>query len=195
MKMSSLQGCNGPAEQTILAATTRVLEPALSERRQGPRFTPKPYFLPTSAFREEELWAGESRLIACFTGGSWRRDLMAANAKGSTKKVGRLIRSARMERGLTQKDLARKLGVRSGSYVGMLESGLCKGVGVGRLEEIATFLDVHGVDRYRWLAAAGHLPPGLLGALMKSPDQWDDILGLLGGGAPRSSRGRRRARA
>ena len=120
---------------------------------------------------------------------------MTANAKGSTKKVGRLIRSARMERGLTQKDLARKLGVRSGSYVGMLESGLCKGVGVGRLEEIATFLDVHGVDRYRWLAAAGHLPPGLLGALMKSPDQWDDVLGLLGNSGPRSSRSRRRARA
>ena len=100
-----------------------------------------------------------------------------------------------MERGLTQKDLARKLGVRSGSYVGMLESGLCKGVGVGRLEEIATFLDVHGVDRYRWLAAAGHLPPGLLGALMKSPDQWDAVLGLLGSSGPRSSRGRKRARA
>ena len=122
---------------------------------------------------------------------------MTGNAKGSTKKVGRLIRSARMERGLTQKDLARKLGVRSGSYVGMLESGLCKGVGVGRLEEIASFLDVHGVDRYRWLAAAGHLPPGLLGALMKSPDQWDDVLGLLGSSnaARPSSRPRKRARA
>jgi hypothetical protein len=77
----------------------------------------------------------------------------------------------------------------------MLESGLCKGVGVGRLEEIATFLDVHGVDRYRWLAAAGHLPPGLLGALMKSPDQWDDVLGLLGTSGPRSARPRKRARA
>jgi len=131
----------------------------------------------------------------CCTDGPRRRDLMAANAKGSTKKVGRLIRSARMERGLTQKDLARKLGVRSGSYVGMLESGLCKGVGVGRLEEIATFLDVHGVDRYRWLAAAGHLPPGLLGALMKYPDQWDDVLGLLGTSAPRGARSRKRARA
>jgi hypothetical protein len=131
----------------------------------------------------------------CRTDGPWRRDLMAGNAKGSTKKVGRLIRSARMERGLTQKDLAKKLGVRSGSYVGMLESGLCKGVGVGRLEEIASFLDVHGVDRYRWLAAAGHLPPGLLGALMKSPDQWDQVLGMLGTGSPRSVRGRKRARA
>ena len=50
--------------------------------------------------------------------------------KGTTKKVGRLIRSARMHRGLTQKDLAKKLGVRSGSYVGMLESGLCKGIGL-----------------------------------------------------------------
>jgi transcriptional regulator with XRE-family HTH domain len=100
-----------------------------------------------------------------------------------------------MERGLTQKDLARKLGVRSGSYVGMLESGLCKGVGVGRLEEIASFLNVSGVDRYRWLAAAGHLPPGLLGALMKSPDQWDDVLGLLGSSGARSSRPRKRARA
>jgi len=121
-------------------------------------------------------------------------NLMAA--KGSTKKVGRLIRSARMERGLTQKDLAKKLGVRSGSYVGMLESGLCKGVGVGRLEEIASFLDVHGVDRYRWLAAAGHLPTGLFGALMKSPDQWDEVIGMLGGnGNGLRSPPRRRARA
>jgi transcriptional regulator with XRE-family HTH domain len=114
--------------------------------------------------------------------------------KGTTKKVGRLIRSARMMRGLTQKDLARKLGVRSGSYVGMLESGLCKGIGIGRLEEIATFLRVSGVDRYRWLAAAGHLPPPLLGALIKSPERWDDVVQLLGGvhGRPRA---RRRARA
>ena len=120
---------------------------------------------------------------------------MMAVKQGSTKKVGRLIRSARMEQGLTQKDLAKKLGVRSGSYVGMLESGLCKGVGVGRLEEIAAFLDVHGVDRYRWLAAAGHLPPGLLGALMKSPEQWDEVLSMLGGSGLRGSRSRRRARA
>jgi hypothetical protein len=56
-------------------------------------------------------------------------------------------------------------------------------------------LNVSGVDRYRWLAAAGHLPPGLLGALMKSPDQWDDVLGLLGSSGARSSRPRRRARA
>ncbi len=118
-------------------------------------------------------------------------------AKGSTRKVGRLIRSARMECGLTQKDLAKKLGVRSGSYVGMLESGLCKGVGVSRLEEIASFLDVHGVDRYRWLAAAGHLPPSLFGALMKSPDQWDQVIGMLGGGSGNggATRLRRRARA
>src|SRR5687768_18606284 len=108
-------------------------------------------------------------------------------AKGSTKKVGRLIRSARMERGLTQKDLARKLGVRSGSYVGMLESGLCKGIGLGRLEEIAGHLNVHGVDRYRWMAAAGHLPPGLFGALRKSPDRWDDVLGMLAGRLRRRS--------
>jgi transcriptional regulator with XRE-family HTH domain len=101
--------------------------------------------------------------------------------KGTTKKIGRLIRSARMGRGLTQKDLAKKLGVRSGSYVGMLESGLCKGIGLGRLEEIAGHLNVHGVDRYRWMAAAGHLPPGLFGALMKSPDRWDDVIGMLGG--------------
>ncbi len=163
-------------------------------RRRGPRTTPKLSFFTYLSVREEELWAGAGRPLGCCIDGLWRRDLMAA--KGSTKKVGRLIRSARMERGLTQKDLARKLGVRSGSYVGMLESGLCKGVGVGRLEEIATFLDVHGVDRYRWLAAAGHLPPGLMGALMRYPDQWDDVLGLLGTSAPRSSaRPRRRARA
>ena len=101
--------------------------------------------------------------------------------KGTTKKVGRLIRSARMHRGLTQKDLAKKLGVRSGSYVGMLESGLCKGIGIGRLEEIASFLHVNGVERYRWLAAAGHLHPQLFGALMKSPEQWDEVVRLLGG--------------
>jgi hypothetical protein len=77
----------------------------------------------------------------------------------------------------------------------MLESGLCKGVGVGRLEEIASFLDVHGVDRYRWLAAAGHLPPGLLGALMKSPEQWDEVIGMLGTGPRSSARPRKRARA
>ena len=103
--------------------------------------------------------------------------------KGTTKKVGRLIRSARMHRGLTQKDLAKKLGVRSGSYVGMLESGLCKGIGIGRLEEIASFLHVNGVERYRWLAAAGHLHPQLFGALMKSPELWDEVVRLLGGPA------------
>ncbi len=102
---------------------------------------------------------------------------MATTLKGTTKKIGRLIRSARMGRGLTQKDLAKKLGVRSGSYVGMLESGLCKGIGLGRLEEIAAHLNVHGIERYRWMAAVGHLPPGLFGALMKSPDRWDDVIG------------------
>ena len=166
---------------------------ASPRRRRGPRITANLVLFTYLSVREEELWAGAGRPFGRCIDGPWRRDLMAA--KGSTKKVGRLIRSARMERGLTQKDLARKLGVRSGSYVGMLESGLCKGVGVGRLEEIASFLDVHGVDRYRWLAAAGHLPPGLMGALMKSPDQWDDVLGLLGTSGPRSSRSRKRARA
>ena len=116
------------------------------------------------------------------------RDAMAE--KGTTKKVGRLIRSARMHRGLTQKDLAKKLGVRSGSYVGMLESGLCKGIGIGRLEEIASFLHVNGVERYRWLAAAGHLHPQLFGALMKSPELWDEVVQMLGGG-----RSRKKARA
>ncbi len=109
----------------------------------------------------------------------------------TTKKIGRLIRDARMSTGLTQKDLARRLGVRSGSYVGMLESGLCKGVGVGRLREIAHHLDVHGVDTYRWMAAAGHLPPGLLSALMKNPERWDEVTALLEH-VPRS---RRRLRA
>ncbi|SRR5690606_2808864 len=110
-------------------------------------------------------------------------------AKG-TKRIGQLIRSARMDRGLTQKDLARKLGVRSGSYVGMLESGLCKGIGISRLEEIAAFLRVNGIERYRWMAAAGHLPPALFGALMKRPDRWDDVISLLGNGAASSSNGR-----
>ena len=66
------------------------------------------------------------------------------------------------------------------SYVGMLESGLCKGVGVGRLREIASHLDVHGVDCYRWMAAAGHLPTPLLSALMRSPERWDEVTDLLG---------------
>ncbi len=115
------------------------------------------------------------------------------SSRRSTKKIGRLIRMARMNTGLTQKDLAAKLGVRSGSYVGMLESGLCKGVGVGRLREIAGHLDVHGVDCYRWMAAAGHLPAGLLSALMKSPERWDEVSNLLGQSprgqsAPRSRR-------
>jgi transcriptional regulator with XRE-family HTH domain len=122
-------------------------------------------------------------------------------AMKGTKRIGQLIRSARMHRGLTQKDLARKLGVRSGSYVGMLESGLCKGIGISRLEEIASFLNVHGVDRYRWMAAAGHLPPSLFGALMKRPDRWDEVISMLGtalsGGssnrAPRSRRPRARS--
>jgi transcriptional regulator with XRE-family HTH domain len=113
--------------------------------------------------------------------------------KGTTKKVGRLIRSARMESGLTQKDLAKKLGVRSGSYVGMLESGLCKGIGVARLEEIATFLHVSGVERYRWLAAAGHLHPPLVGALMKRPESWDQVVRMLGGSL--RVRSRKKARA
>jgi transcriptional regulator with XRE-family HTH domain len=116
-----------------------------------------------------------------------------------TKRIGQLIRAARMNRGLTQKDLARKLGVRSGSYVGMLESGLCKGIGISRLEEIATFLQVDGLDLYRWMAAAGHLPPNLFGALMKRPERWNDVISLLGlggvgGRSPRSSR-RPRARS
>lgn len=121
-------------------------------------------------------------------------------AMKGTKRIGQLIRSARMHRGLTQKDLARKLGVRSGSYVGMLESGLCKGIGISRLEEIASFLNVHGVDRYRWMAAAGHLPPSLFGALMKKPDRWDEVIMLLavgangaGARAPRSRRPRARS--
>ena len=113
--------------------------------------------------------------------------------KGTTKKVGRLIRSARMESGLTQKDLAKMLGVRSGSYVGMLESGLCKGIGVARLEEIASFLHVNGVERYRWLAAAGHLHPPLFGALMRSPELWDEVARMLGGS--HRNRARKKARA
>jgi transcriptional regulator with XRE-family HTH domain len=110
----------------------------------------------------------------------------------TTKKIGRLIRDARMNTGLTQKDLAKRLGVRSGSYVGMLESGLCKGVGVSRLREIAHHLDVHGVDTYRWMAAAGHLPATLLSALMRNPERWDEVTSLLDQ-APRSTRRRLRA--
>lgn len=115
------------------------------------------------------------------------------SSRRSTKKIGRLIRMARMNTGLTQKDLAAKLGVRSGSYVGMLESGLCKGVGVSRLREIAGHLDVHGVDCYRWMAAAGHLPSNLMTALMKSPERWDEVSSLLGH-SPRSSSGPRSRR-
>jgi transcriptional regulator with XRE-family HTH domain len=110
----------------------------------------------------------------------------------TTKKIGRLIRDARMNTGLTQKDLAKRLGVRSGSYVGMLESGLCKGVGVSRLREIAHHLDVHGVETYRWMAAAGHLPATLLSALMRNPERWDEVTSLLEQ-APRSTRRRLRA--
>jgi transcriptional regulator with XRE-family HTH domain len=109
----------------------------------------------------------------------------------TTKKVGRLIRDARMSTGLTQKDLAKRLGVRSGSYVGMLESGLCKGVGVGRLREIAHHLDVRGIETYRWMAAAGHLPPTLRTALMKHPERWDEVTELL----VQWPRSRRRLRA
>jgi transcriptional regulator with XRE-family HTH domain len=114
----------------------------------------------------------------------------------TTKKIGRLIRDARMTTGITQKDLAAKLGVRSGSYVGMLESGLCKGVGLDRLREIAGLLDVHGVEAYRWMAAAGHLPVSLFQALMKSAERWDDVLSMLSG-HPRSNgpKSRRRLRA
>jgi transcriptional regulator with XRE-family HTH domain len=115
------------------------------------------------------------------------------SSRRTTKKIGRLIRNARMSTGLTQKDLAAKLGVRSGSYVGMLESGLCKGVGVSRLREIAGHLDVHGVDCYRWMAAAGHLPTGLVSALMKSPERWDEVSDLLGH-TPRSQAPRSRRR-
>jgi len=115
----------------------------------------------------------------------------------TTKKIGRLIRDARMTTGITQKDLAAKLGVRSGSYVGMLESGLCKEVGLDRLREIAGLLDVHGVDAYRWMAAAGHLPVSLLHALMKSPERWDEVLDMLSNHHSRSTapKSRRRLRA
>jgi len=116
------------------------------------------------------------------------------SSRRTTKKIGRLIRNARMTTGLTQKDLAAKLGVRSGSYVGMLESGLCKGVGIGRLREIAWHLDVHGVDCYRWMAAAGHLPNSLLSALMKSPERWDEVSDLLGHSPRRDSSPRSRRR-
>lgn len=95
-----------------------------------------------------------------------------------------------MKCGLTQKDLAKKLGVRSGSYVGMLESGLCKGIGVGRLEEIAELLDVSGVERHRWLAAAGHLHPPLFDALLKCPELWVDVAHML-----TRSRARHKARS
>jgi hypothetical protein len=77
----------------------------------------------------------------------------------------------------------------------MLESGLCKGIGISRLEEIAQFLRVNGIDRYRWMAAAGHLPPALFGALMKRPDRWDDVASLLGTvGASANGRGPRSRR-
>ena len=84
-----------------------------------------------------------------------------------------------MERGLRQRDLAGALGLRSVHYIGMLEGGLSKGIGLGRLEEIADVLGVFGPNRHRWMAAAEHLPPPLKYALLRNPDRWDEILTLL----------------
>jgi hypothetical protein len=47
------------------------------------------------------------------------------------------------------------------------------------------------------MAAAGHLPVSLLSALMKAPERWDEVMGLLSE-SPRSQvapKSRRRMRA
>ena len=95
------------------------------------------------------------------------------------KAFGRMLQDARLARGLTQRELAGELGLRSGNYIGMIEAGLIKGVGLGRLQEIADILGVYGVERYRWMAAAEHLPAPLWYALMRNPERWDQVLTLL----------------
>lgn len=95
------------------------------------------------------------------------------------RNVGRLIREARLSQGLRQRDLAGALGLRSVHYIGMLEGGLSKGIGLGRLEEIADVLGITGESRNRWMAAAEHLPPPLKYALFRNPDRWDEVLALL----------------
>lgn len=116
---------------------------------------------------------------------------MSSNSK--MRNIGRLIRAQRMARGLRQRDLAAALGLRSVHYIGMLESGLSKGIGLGRLEEIADILGVHGTDRHRWMAAAEHLPVPLWTALMKNPERWNEIQKLLGGSRAASGRGKKKA--
>jgi len=114
---------------------------------------------------------------------------MSSNSK--MRNIGRLIRAQRMARGLRQRDLAAALGLRSVHYIGMLESGLSKGIGLGRLEEIADILGVHGTDRHRWMAAAEHLPVPLWMALMKNPERWNEVQKLLGGSRAASGRGKK----
>lgn len=105
--------------------------------------------------------------------------LRCVSSKFKMKNIGRLIREARLQRGLRQRDLAGALGLRSVHYIGMLEGGLSKGIGLTRLEEIADVLGVFGPNRHRWMAAAEHLPPPLKYALLRNPDRWEEVLALL----------------
>lgn len=108
-------------------------------------------------------------------------------SKRKTKNIGPLIRAARMARGLTQRDLAEKLGAGSAPYIGMLEAGLTS-IGAERLQEIASILGLSSTERNRWMAAAEHVPAPLWNALMKNPDRWDDVLALLGKSSSSSKR-------
>jgi transcriptional regulator with XRE-family HTH domain len=111
------------------------------------------------------------------------------------RNVGRLIKEARLARGLRQRDVAGALGLRSVHYIGMLEGGLSKGIGLNRLEEIADVLGVFGPNRNRWIAAAEHLPPPLKYALFRNPDRWDEVLALLSKPRGRAGSSRPPARA
>lgn len=110
-------------------------------------------------------------------------------SKRKTKNIGPLIRAARMARGLTQRDLAEKLGAGSAPYIGMLEAGLTS-IGAERLQEIASILGLTSAERNRWMAAAEHVPAPLWNALMKHPDRWDDVLALLNKSSKRVTNGR-----
>src|SRR4051794_30488794 len=97
---------------------------------------------------------------------------VAERARLRRTSAGPLIRSAREKRGLSQGELATRLGVRT-NYVSMLETG-AKDLGPDRVLKIAQILGVtEAAERDRWLAAAGHLPDKLRQALLKHPERWD----------------------
>ncbi len=105
-----------------------------------------------------------------------------SHAVRGTAQVGKLVRAARTERGLTQKALAARLGLPSSSaYVGMLESGLTKGVSLARVYEIARVLRLDPARRDELLAAAGHLPLELEQLLLANPGRWPEVARSLGG--------------